>query len=630
MVARALILVLVAACGSKQGADVDASVAGDAATGDGAGDGGTQVMGDFCEEDGWCWQRPAQFGANLFAAWGSGPDDVWAAGAAGTLAHYDGQGWRLVASSTDADLFGVWGAGPQDVWAVGANGTVLHFDGSAWKAVTSPTTKRLNGIYGRSATEILAVGAEDTRMLWNGTAWTLLPTVYPSATIKPNQYGVWMAPSGAAWSAGVPYLQSIPIRTSAGMWETSTVANVGTTTFKGVWGASDSDVWIAGEPGAQGSLQRWNGQTWTAVYPPAAAALSAPVSITGSGPNDVWFFGGWQSSGRWNGTSFVPQPDLRYEYLTGGWVHPSGEGWAVGYGGRLAHKTMLEGSWTFVGGSPSGSYDSLAQLVVVGNDDVWAIGRLSLAHYNGSAWTEVEPATTTYRQEFNDAWASAPNDIWATSWGSNAPDNLQHWNGSAWTTTPHPGPSYLDAIWGSAPNDIWIAYSGGNGGMHYNGTMWETTKPGPGGDSTAMHGTASNDIWCVGYDGRVTHYNGTAWSAVTSGTTATLYTVLAVSATDAWIGGESSTLRRWNGSSWQAVTAPPITADVQGRKAITDLAGASNDLWASTSSGEVFHYDGSTWTRSARLSVGLTSIARTQAGALFTAGENGAVLRRAP
>jgi hypothetical protein len=326
----------------------------------------------------------------------------------------------------------------------------------------------------------------------------------------------------------------------------------------------------------------------------------------------------------------VPQPDLRYEYLTGGWVHPSGEGWAVGYGGRVAHKTMLEGGWTFVGGSPSGSYDSLAQLVVVGNDDVWAVGRLSLAHWNGTTWTEVEPAMTTYRQEFNDAWASGPNDVWTTSWGSNAPDNLQHWNGTAWTTTAHPGPSYLDAIWGSAPNDVWIAYAGGNGGMHYNGSTWETTKPGPGGDSTAMHGTASSDIWCVGFDGRVTHFNGTAWSVVSSGTTATLYTVLAVSATDAWIGGENSTLRRWNGSSWQAVTAPAITADVQGRKAITALAGTSTDLWASTSSGEVFHYDGAAWTRSARLSVGLTALARTAAGALFTAGENGAVLRRAP
>jgi hypothetical protein len=50
----------------------------------------------------------------------------------------------------------------------------------------------------------------------------------------------------------------------------------------------------------------------------------------------------------------------------------------------------------------------------------------------------------------------------------------------------------------------------------------------------------------------------------------------------------------------------------------------------STSTGELFHFDGVTWTRSAWLSVGLTALARTPSGALFTAGQNGAIFRRAP
>jgi hypothetical protein len=49
-----------------------------------------------------------------------------------------------------------------------------------------------------------------------------------------------------------------------------------------------------------------------------------------------------------------------------------------------------------------------------------------------------------------------------------------------------------------------------------------------------------------------------------------------------------------------------------------------------TSNGEVFRFDGAVWTRSAWLSVGLATIARAPSGAMFTAGHNGAIFRRAP
>ncbi|MEZ4233033.1 MAG: hypothetical protein R3B89_27885 [Polyangiaceae bacterium] len=55
--------------------------------------------------------------------WGSGPDDVWLAGAEG-LAHYDGERWARVAGADGAvaEVFGregeVWAAGASGVWLV--------------------------------------------------------------------------------------------------------------------------------------------------------------------------------------------------------------------------------------------------------------------------------------------------------------------------------------------------------------------------------------------------------------------------------------------------------------------------------------------------------------------------------
>jgi hypothetical protein len=617
-----VLLVVAAACHHDDHAAGDAATANDGAiASDGGGDSGVQTGGPFCVEGGWCWQRPNQFGTSLAAVWGNAVDDVWAAGADGTLAHFDGASWQLVPSGSSADLYAVWGASAHDVWAVGDGGTVLHFDGTSWSTATSPTTEPLNAIAGTSATDIYAVGGEDTKLHWDGTVWTSLPSQVPD--VKPTQYGVWASPSGEAWSAGIPYNDVVEHRTG-GAWTTTPVASIGSLSFKSVWGSSDQDVWIVGDPAVEGFLQRWNGQSWQSVYPPSDSMLAAPLVVTGSGPNDVWFFGGWQGSGHWNGTAFVAQPELTYEYLSAGWVDASGAGWTVGAGGRMARKSTIGGAWTFTGGSPSGPYDTLARIFVLGDSDAWAVGRLSLSHWDGAAWTDVAPATTTYRQEFTGAWGASANDVWAVSWGSNSPDNLQHWDGHAWSTTAHPGPSYLNAIWGNAANDIWVSYAGGNGGMHYDGAHWQTTIVGPGGDSTAMHGTTSGDIWCVGLAGMIKHYDGTAWTTKASGTTADLYAIEAFSAGDAWAAG-GTTVLHWNGTAWQTALAPATTSS------ITSLAGTSStDLWAATSVGEVFHFDGAAWTRMARLSVGVFALARAPGGAMFAAGGNGSILRRGP
>jgi len=47
----------------------------------------------ICSKDGWCWHNPLPQGHDLRAVWGSGPDDVIAVGAYGTILRYDGTGW---------------------------------------------------------------------------------------------------------------------------------------------------------------------------------------------------------------------------------------------------------------------------------------------------------------------------------------------------------------------------------------------------------------------------------------------------------------------------------------------------------------------------------------------------------
>src|SRR5678816_2989028 len=77
-----------------------------------------------CSVDGWCWSNRSPQGNALNAVWGSGTNDAWAVGDAGTILHWDGHAWIQIPSTTPRALLAVSGSAPDNVWAVGAVGTI--------------------------------------------------------------------------------------------------------------------------------------------------------------------------------------------------------------------------------------------------------------------------------------------------------------------------------------------------------------------------------------------------------------------------------------------------------------------------------------------------------------------------
>jgi hypothetical protein len=101
----------------------------------------------------------------LWAIWGSGPGDVFAAGydyagneGKGFLAHYDGEAWTEMAEAAGSRLTSLWGTGPSDVYAVGYDGVILHYDGDSWSPMISGTQQTLYDVHGSGQENIWAVG----------------------------------------------------------------------------------------------------------------------------------------------------------------------------------------------------------------------------------------------------------------------------------------------------------------------------------------------------------------------------------------------------------------------------------------------------------------------------------------
>jgi hypothetical protein len=73
--------------------------------------------------------------------WGSGPADVYAVGANGTVLHYDGTRWSTVNLGITGDLTGVSGTGPNDVFIAGRLAGTFRFNGTGWDPIRTPNAR---------------------------------------------------------------------------------------------------------------------------------------------------------------------------------------------------------------------------------------------------------------------------------------------------------------------------------------------------------------------------------------------------------------------------------------------------------------------------------------------------------
>lgn len=129
-----------------------------------AGCGDQAMTSDRAGGGTWELQHVEEDGA-LVSVWGSGPDDVWAAGGQvgrGLVLHNDGTGWARVETGASELLWWIYGFRSDDVYAVGEGGLILHYDGESWQRVESGTDQTLYGVWGASGDDVWIVGGNPT------------------------------------------------------------------------------------------------------------------------------------------------------------------------------------------------------------------------------------------------------------------------------------------------------------------------------------------------------------------------------------------------------------------------------------------------------------------------------------
>ena len=188
----------------------------------------------------------------LNCVWGSGPDDVWAGGDDGTMIHFSGVAFTMVATASTASIRGLWGSGPNDVWAVGDANTIQHWDGTAWSLVVGGQLfPELNGIWGIGPDEIWAVGDGGyggALARWDGQTWS-----YPRSQPNLVAHAVWASGSTDVW---VLAERGIILHTDEfGLFSGPRQADL-PGIMNGIWGSAPGDVWTVGWAGTVGAVFR--------------------------------------------------------------------------------------------------------------------------------------------------------------------------------------------------------------------------------------------------------------------------------------------------------------------------------------------------------------------------------------
>jgi hypothetical protein len=263
----------------------------------------------------------AQISVNALS--GTASDDVWIAGARGTLLHYDGKELQAIDTRLSSTLVAVWAFERNAAWAVPLDGPPLrvHVNAAGEGEVTSvpggvwPGTADKVGrarAMGGSKEAVWLVGEpaaypddwvqnQNIRQLVTnedgGTTWrSLLTDCGPFESCGPELHAMYTFGPTSAWAMGLGGgFRLEPIHddghdagSDAGAVVWTPYLIPGQTIFEGVWGTHADDAWAVGTTGTIVHFGAAGEPRWEPQAPVVAVNLHG---IWGSAKDDVWVVG---------------------------------------------------------------------------------------------------------------------------------------------------------------------------------------------------------------------------------------------------------------------------------------------------------------------------------------------------
>lgn len=289
------------------------------------------------------------------------------------------------------DILVVRGRAANDVWAAGAIGAVAHFDGTSWarSEVGAPETQRALWLRDGSEVAFGTFASLYTRGLDVGDAgvspggWSLLPA--PSAPITFDPFSQSLR---STW--GPPGADTLWMATfgSGGLWRLHFTAP---STFEILEGISPS---LCSDIGC-GEMSSIHGVSASSLW--AVGGAGAAIHITNADTETP---------------SAKPFNSLTTNALRGVWAAADDDVWAVGASGTIRHYRGDARFWEVVDDVPAKF--TFNAVWGTSSADVWAVGDAGVVlHYDGSRWSRIKVAGQgVLRPNLYSVWSPSPGHVW--------------------------------------------------------------------------------------------------------------------------------------------------------------------------------------------------------------------------
>lgn len=288
---------------------------------------------------------------DLLEIWGSSGNDIYVTGCGSQILHYNGLAWERItipdATLYYSDIFyTVNGTSPNNIYIAGREntgvdniGVAYRFNGSTWNYIGGHGWMRKlwadpgGGLYALSSViDFTQLGDPSYHIVarYENGQWTTdrMPTYdnlyddkyYDIAGFMAGYpfmsgYVDWVpsAPNGGFISRKLTYWNDIyyGVGCDEDFWPY--FCPTWPVRFYGIWGASDTDIWFAGE---NGSVMHWTPTGYTEYDTGVTQTLR---SIWGSSGTDVYAVGDYGKIVHFNGSSWKKMPSETTENLTDVW-----------------------------------------------------------------------------------------------------------------------------------------------------------------------------------------------------------------------------------------------------------------------------------------------------------------------
>ena len=564
----------------------------------------------FCSDDGFCWVHPRPFGEWLTAVDGTGVDDLWVAGRAGLVAHWNGSTWSdhraPVLDATCCSDINTLVVSPEGVFIAGDGRTPMRANpdggwvteryialpsevGTTWNIEQlRPALSTLMAV-GERSDGVLLVAIRQLDGSWReldsglaGKSYALVGGAAPMLAVEQGAENALVSPNGVRL-AGTPSI------------------DVDTPGVYALWEQPGAGVWVAG---SRGFLDLFDGgllnMDTAASCPPGQPTFHAGRWMSGPGRNvvvgadDTIFEGAW---GRF--TDAQPGPWLAgtRPSFSDVWVDNNGNGLAVSDVAVAAWRDRSSGKW-----GSANAFLGIAQDV---REDLWAIAEADGGLYVGGAGS-LEASVSLSDGELQVLGEVSSEDrtvkgMWTDGKGMLLTIQSDHdsagelcqvaADGSCNPLATQNAPLY--GLWVDSPDNLIAVGAGGSILRIQDGGLRRVAPSGGAMDLQAVV-RSQGRLYAGGWDGekggvyeigedlsltaRWTGYGVTAFAAAPDG--------------GLWAMGDHSLLLKLAPSgTW----LPEPQPSVRGSTLSGAFAFDEKDVWASGTEGVVLHYNGKTW-----------------------------------